>query len=446
MSIKLINIDEFKQDFEVSQKNKSFYGEVRTDFKLIDKMLNLIPQSLFYLPHKKWLDPCCGNGYFMMCLYKKLFFTLSESFPDEDERHCHIVSNMLYMIEINNEHIDTLYDMFGKNANIICDDFLNYDANSLNIDIIIANPPYNFPNKSSAIWNNFMTKFVHTLDDYGHLLIIIPSLWLKKSHLSNSFINQFHISSLHTMSSSETNKIFHYKAQTATTFFHLQKKPSDNFIKIFDNSLKQYVQYNTKFTIPMKNQYFMSKFKSFVGNNYIKVEKTNLDIGFRNKTTQFSSVKSDIYKYKNIHTCILPKNKPILKINFSNNPCCYYGKPKIILAHKMYGLPYYDKEGVYGIPTKDNYVIINKTHDEFFKIEKIFNSKCIRLIFNSFRFRMATIEKEAFEFIPNLSLLNRIDWDFFDSSLLTHIKADLALYEIMTKCDIHTNIFKKIFI
>ena len=142
----------------------------------------------------------------------------------------------------------------------------------------------------------------------------------------------------------------------------------------------------------------------------------------------------------------MPKNKPILKINFSNNPCCYYGKPKIILAHKMYGLPYYDKEGVYGIPTKDNYVIINKTHDEFLKIEKIFNSKCIRLIFNSFRFRMATIEKEAFEFIPNLSLLNRIDWDFFDSSLLTHIKADLALYEIMTKCDIHTNIFKKIFI
>ena len=53
MSIKLINIDEFKQDFEVSQKNKSFYGEVRTDFKLIDKMLNLIPQSLFYLPHKR---------------------------------------------------------------------------------------------------------------------------------------------------------------------------------------------------------------------------------------------------------------------------------------------------------------------------------------------------------------------------------------------------------
>ena len=37
----------------------------------------------------------------------------------------------------------------------------------------------------------------------------------------------------------------------------------------------------------------------------------------------------------------------------------------------------------YGIPTKDNYVILNKSHEEFLKLEAMFNSKCIRHIFNS---------------------------------------------------------------
>ena len=86
MSIKQINLDEFEQDFEVSNHNKLYYGEVRTDFLLINRILDLIPRSLYFLPYKKWLDPCCGNGYFMMCLYKRLFNTLRTSFPDEDER------------------------------------------------------------------------------------------------------------------------------------------------------------------------------------------------------------------------------------------------------------------------------------------------------------------------------------------------------------------------
>ena len=41
MSIKEINLNEFEQDFEVSHHNKLYYGEVRTDFILIDRLLDL---------------------------------------------------------------------------------------------------------------------------------------------------------------------------------------------------------------------------------------------------------------------------------------------------------------------------------------------------------------------------------------------------------------------
>ncbi len=53
MSIKEINLDEFVQDFEVSHHNKLYYGEVRTSFIIIDKILDLIPSSLYFLPYKK---------------------------------------------------------------------------------------------------------------------------------------------------------------------------------------------------------------------------------------------------------------------------------------------------------------------------------------------------------------------------------------------------------
>ena len=444
MSIKQINLDEFVQDFEVSNHNKLYYGEIRTDFILIHRILDLIPKSLFYLPYKKWLDPCCGNGYFMMCLYKKLFHTLSSSFPDENERHNHIINNMLYMIDINDEHMKPLKTIFGDNANIINEDFLEYNVDNLDIDVIIANPPYNFPNKSTAIWPLFFNKFIHIIPDNGHLAVIIPSIWLKKSHILNNFINQFYISSLHTMDSTETNKIFHYKAQTPTTYFHLQKKPSDNFIKIYDNSLKMYIQYHNIYTIPMKNQQFLMSLKSYIKNNYIKVIKTNLDIGFRNKTTKFSNNKTNIFKYKNIRSCILDDNNPVLKINYSDKPCSFYGQPKIILSHKMFGIPYYDVDGSYGIPTKDNYVILNKSHEDFLKLQIMFNSKSIRHIFNSFRYRMSNIEKDAFEFVPDLSLLKDINWDCFDSSLLLIIwNIGLDQYNIINKYSLPNKQFLK---
>ena len=35
------------------------------------------------------------------------------------------------------------------------------------------------------------------------------------------------------------------------------------------------------------------------------------------------------------------------------------------MANKMYGLPYYDNIGEYGIITRDNYVITNKNEKQF---------------------------------------------------------------------------------
>ena len=64
------NIDTFIQKFDVSRFNKNTHGEVNTDFSLINKILDLLPISLFNDKNKKWLDPCCGRGYFSIILYQ----------------------------------------------------------------------------------------------------------------------------------------------------------------------------------------------------------------------------------------------------------------------------------------------------------------------------------------------------------------------------------------
>ena len=60
---------------------------------------------------------------------------------------------------------------------------------------------------------------------------------------------------------------------------------------------------------------------------------------------------------------------------------------------------------------------------------------------------MSNIEKEAFEFIPNLSLLQDIDWDFyFDSAFLVSMKVGLDQYKIINSYKLPTKEFQKIFI
>ena len=72
MSILNKPLKDFSQNFDVSKTNKLKYGEVRTDFKLIKQMFDLLPSELLENPGLKWCDPCCGNGYFSIYLYFQL--------------------------------------------------------------------------------------------------------------------------------------------------------------------------------------------------------------------------------------------------------------------------------------------------------------------------------------------------------------------------------------
>ena len=123
------------------------------------------------------------------------------------------------------------------------------------------------------------------------------------------------------------------------------------------------------------------------------------------KKSSFALEPSKGYGYKNIKTCILNKLTPELVINYSNIKQAYADQPKLVLAHKMYGFPYLDESGEFGISNRDNYVIVERNIEELKILRDFFSTKTALYIFEATRYRMKYLEKYAFEFIPDVTRL-----------------------------------------
>jgi hypothetical protein len=439
INIKNINILDYKQNFIVSKEDKLKYGEIYTPFSLIERMFNLFDPSVFSQKEKKWLDPGAGTGYFSIYLFDKLNKGLAEEIPNEEERKSHIIENMIYIIEIKESNIIILREIFGEKANIFHDDFLSTIPNLKNFDFIIGNPPYNSDgikkvptntkkNKKhddgKTIWISFIKKSISLLKENCQLCVIVPSIWLKPDKARTyHYLTNYKIENLHCLSNTETNKIFKGEAQTPTCFFLLTKRETDNYINIFDNNQNKYINYYCKleYPIPLFGQAIIQKLQPFVEKaGYLSVIKTNLP----SINSLFSENSSNTFPYPNVKTCILNGLQPELSINYSNIAQAYYGKKKLILAHKMYGFPYYDSEGIYGISNRDNYVIIRESEEELLKIKQFLSIKLVLYIYESTRYRMKYLEKYAFQFIPDITALPDFPKDINDESVSLYFGLD----------------------
>lgn len=148
------------RDFE---KNK--YGEVFTPYSYICDLLDQLPARVWRVPGLRWLEPSAGIGNFCLVVYMRLMDGLADAFPDLTARHEHILRNMLFMIEINEENVARTRDLFGGLANIRCADFLAGGAD-VSADIIIGNPPFQSPRETARIsskggqtlWDKFIVK------------------------------------------------------------------------------------------------------------------------------------------------------------------------------------------------------------------------------------------------------------------------------------------------
>ena len=419
----LINLD-IKQNFRPESDNKLLYGEVNTPFSLVEEMFSIFPKEVFRDPTLRWLDPAAGCGYFPMVLYNLLMEGLREEINNSKKRSKHIIENMIFMCEINEKNIEILRSIFGKKAKIFNFDFLStnisrFDKKERSFDIIIGNPPYNcngmkkvptntkLNKKQDGItsWTFFIKHSMSMFREDGYINMIIPSIWMKPDKANMfQYMTQYKIHQLKTFTNTQTKTLFKGQAQTPTCYFLLQKRETDNKIGIYDDIYKDYLDYTlTGSSIPLVGISIVNKVKCFADEyGVLNVIKTSLP----SKHNIFSHVKDKEHSFLNIKTTVLEGLKPVPVIQYSSKPCAYSGEKKIILAHKMYGFPYYDKEGIYGISNRDNYVITGYTDIEFERIRDFLNTKMILYLYETTRYRMKYLEKYVFEFIPNILKIN----------------------------------------
>lgn len=436
----IINI---KQNFLIKPINKQRYGEVHTDFKLITKILDLIPLKFFKDPYLRWLDPCAGRGYFSISLFNKLFYYLKNKIKNPVERKQHIIKNMLFINEINVDYISGLKHIFGEKSNITNFNFLT--TTFQNMDFIIGNPPYNTSdfkpqcNYTSA-WQAFTEKSIKTLKNNGHLCYIMPSLWMKQSHCFFKYMLKYDIQKIYTLNSVETKKIFHGEAQIPTCYFLLKNTKNTYKLKIYDQINKKYLKFRPNNTsLPLDTISIINKLQKYVKKyGCLNVEKTNIRPK-RIKNLILTSNKTNNTFYKNIYTCKLTKVKPYLDIKYSNIKLPYFGKAKIVLAHKMYGFPYFDEKGEYGICGRDNFIILNKNNDDFIRLKQFLSSKLFLSLTEITRYRMTYLEKELFDFIPDITKIK----DFPDNITNQSINTYFNLNKLETD---YLNCHKKIYL
>lgn len=114
------------------EKKKKQFGEVFTPVKLVNEILDELPDEIWRDPDKTWLDNSCGEGAFLIEVKRRLMTGLAEWEPDAQKREAHILTKQIYGVELQADNwqkcrIKLGLTATGNNGNIVCADGLTYN-------------------------------------------------------------------------------------------------------------------------------------------------------------------------------------------------------------------------------------------------------------------------------------------------------------------------------
>lgn len=220
-----------------TEKGNKFFGENFTQSILIDEILDQFPPSVFSNPELRWLDPCTGLGNFSTKIFARLFEGLAQAFPNHSERKKHIISNMIFMVEIQESSAAYARKMFGRSTNIHIGNFLSDDLPKKwpsQFDIVIGNPPYerivagSRSAKNDNLWSKFIDRGFDLLAKDGYLSLITPPAWM--SPTSKQLNRIFLRNSLLYLDIQACAR--HFDVGSKFCYFLLQKSPRNDQQKV----------------------------------------------------------------------------------------------------------------------------------------------------------------------------------------------------------------------
>ncbi len=347
---------------------KGSHGEVFTPIPVIDRMLAMLPTSVWSDPTLRWLDPACGIGNFPLKAvyggvgYPGLLQGLAKQIPNVKARLRHIWGTMMHCMDINADNIREFRAFLTKMApgiptRIQSADFLEEPyVTTTKYDIIMGNPPYNAGGTKRVGEKRLHIRFtelaLNLLEAKGYLLFVCPPSYREAGSVMNRlFADRVgHFAQIQIMGSNETHRVFH--VQTRVDMFlwsngvrgstKIQDELGDAYtIRRLD--LDRHIP-NFGFTIfaklRAKPAASLQPFRSAEATT-ITCEKS----GYNPKG-----------RYPTLHL-IIEEGKKILS---RNKPHSLQTAPKILMNGLGIPYVYYDREGTYGV-SQVPIVLLNPT-------------------------------------------------------------------------------------
>lgn len=279
-----------------------------TPIECIKEMISKIPDELWSRENLKILDPCCGNGNFALPVFYKLYE------KKNDEKN--ILENILEFNDINLERLENVKKIYCNdkyNLQITNNDFLNYEYTQ-KYDLIMANPPYakildngKRASKNHNLIKDFIEKSLKILKPNGYLLFITPDNWMSYAD-RNILISQLtELQIIHL--DIHTAKRYFKKIGSSFTWYVIQNCKSYKNINVSGIWKKKY--YNSS-VVSCKRKYIPLLYNQIVHDILLKTidnldllkfnVQTSSDLHKHTKAKFINEFKTDVYKYKLIHT------------------------------------------------------------------------------------------------------------------------------------------------
>ena len=296
---------------ETLNTDKSTYkssNDEPTPMSCISEMVSKLPNELWEREDLSILDPCCGNGNFSIII----LFHLLEKHRDKKV----IVENCLEFNDINESRLDNVRKVFCSEKYKVCitnHDFITFN-NPKKYDLIVANPPYakllengKRSSKNHNLIKDFIEKAISQLKPKGYLLFITPDNWM--SYADRNVLIEV-ITSLQIIHLDiHTAKKYFKKIGSSFTWYIIQNCPSYKDINVtgiwkkkeYESSVKSM---SRKYIPLLYNQLIQNILAKTIDNDTLsKFEvKTSSDLHKYTKAKFISKEKTDVFKYKLIHT------------------------------------------------------------------------------------------------------------------------------------------------
>lgn len=387
---------------------------ISTPYELRKDMLDKIPEDFWTTP-KRVFEPCSGKCGFLIDIIDRFMNGLEYLIEDKEERYRVIVEECLYYSDINKTNIfisKLLLNPYGKYK-------LNYnegDTLKLNIkekwdiegfDAVIGNPPYNDSQENigkkgggDLLWNKFVVKSLNELLlKNGYLLYVHPSGWRKPESEKSKYNGLFKLMTkdnqmiyLEIHNTNDGMKIFNCGTRYDWYLIKKIKKYEDTII-ISENNIKYKIDLEKWLFLPNCNYGIINKLLS--KNNE---ECCNIIYSVSNYETRkkyVSKIKSDIYKYKLIHSTT---KSGVRYMYSSKNDLGHYGISKIIFGDSGINDAIIDINGDYGM-TQHAMAIKIDNIDEGLKIKKCIETDKFKEILNSCSWSNYQIDWRLFTYL-----------------------------------------------